>query len=34
MDVKADLQIIMKIKVENRNAIARVYSDFRERFLN
>ena len=33
MDVKACLQITMKIKTGNRNAAAKVYSDFREPFL-
>ena len=33
MDVKACLQITMKIKTGNRNAAAKVYSDFRESFL-
>lgn len=33
MDVKAYLQITMKIKAENRNAAAKVYSDFQKPFL-
>ena len=33
MKVKAYLQIIMKIKSENRAAAAKVYSDFRKPFL-